>query len=104
MSQDISFNVEPDCQSEYYGALVVSNIQPEGNDSVTVEKYLGIMFKSPASVANTDFYSSTDPWVEITPDITSQQIDASTFLVTAKLEFHNPYTFNAKETLTFNGD
>lgn len=101
MSQEISFEVEPNWQSQYFGTLTVKNI-----GAVTVNKYLCVMFKSPANVTNTDFNGSTDPWVEITPDISSQQINSSTFLVTAKLEFSNFYTFNSKERLTFyiNGD
>ena len=101
MSQEILFDVKADAQSEYYGTLVVSNIHLDGSNSVTVKEYLGIIFKSPASVANRDFWYSTNPWVEITPDISSQQIDGTRFLVTAKLSFSSSYTFNAKETLTF---
>ena len=92
----ITFTVTPSPQSEWYGTLTVSNIE-----AVTVQSYLAIMFKSPASVASTDFNGSTNPWVEITPAISSQQIDASTYLVTAKLQFPGPYTFNGKEVFTF---
>ena len=68
---------------------------------MTVQEYLAVMFNSPASVKNTDFNGSTNPWVEISPDISSQQIDASTYLVTAKLQFPSSYTFNGKEIFTF---
>ena len=106
MSQQIYFDVKPESQSPYYGTLVVSNIRREGNDSFTVNKFLGVVFQSPVSVSSVDFYYSTDPWVEITPDITSSQINHSRFLITVKLQLPDSYQFNAKEVLTFgiNGD
>ena len=99
----ISFNVTADQSSQFFGKLIVSNIQ--ANDPVKVNKYFIVNFKSPAHIGNSDFNGVTHPWVDITPDISNQQI-GTMFLVTAKLNFHDPYTFNGQETFTFyiNGD
>lgn len=64
----ITFTVTPNPQSEWYGTLVVSDIQ-----AVTAQSYLALMFKSPASVMNTNINGSTNPWVEITPAVISQK-------------------------------
>jgi hypothetical protein len=96
MSQDISFTVTANW-GQWYATLVVTNIK-----SAKVDKYLGITFKSPVNVGLADFNLSLTPqWVEHTLAIGTHKVDASTFLVAAKVEFPKPYTFNGNETLTF---
>ena len=101
MSQKILFDVKP-VRGEWWSTLSVSNIHSEGSNSVTVKKYLGVRFNSPVKVENADFDGHAPPsWPKITADISNQQIGPSMFLVTAKLMFPGPYTFNATETLIF---
>ena len=103
MSSNISFTVTEEHSSPFFGRLKVSNIQPKGSDPVKVNKYLYIKFKSPAHIGNSDVNGVTHPWVDITPDIANQELPVTPkkYLVKAKLNFHQPYTFNGTETFTF---
>jgi hypothetical protein len=103
MSSDFSFSVTAEASSQFFGRLIVSNIRPKGsNPPVKVDKYLYIKFKAPARIGNSDVNGVTHPWVDITPDISNQQIGTSNrYNVSAQLNFHNPYTFNGSETFTF---
>ena len=100
MSSDISFTVNQEHSSPFFGRLIVTNIHSTGPDPVKVNKYLYIKFKSPANIGNFDINGVTHPWVDITPEITNKQLNPKTYLVKAKLNFHNPYTFNGSETFT----
>ncbi|KAM4054866.1 hypothetical protein HRG_014932 [Hirsutella rhossiliensis] len=107
MAKDILYDatVTPGA-TEYYGSMVLTNIRYKDGGSVTVKDFLGIIFKSPASVEGKYIYGSTNPWVELNPETINEQINSSTFVVTAKLHTGKTYKFNASDTITFgiNGD
>ncbi|PTB39234.1 uncharacterized protein TrAFT101_007977 [Trichoderma asperellum] len=90
----------------FYGQLIVSNLQYDDGSEVTIKNFLGITFKSPSSLRKDDVIVSTNPWQNVTPTVDFNQIDDSTFLITVKLNFENPYKFNVSDTITFgiNGD
>lgn len=107
MSQNILFDIVIRAETQYYGQLSISKIRYEDGSAVSIKQFLGVEFKSPASVAATDFFYSINPWAQITAETTNQQIDASTYVVTAQLNIDGGYTFNSGDTLlTFgiNGD
>ena len=101
----ILFDVKAERGSPFYGRLVVSNIRPNGSNPVKVKKYVYVKFQSPAHIGNSDFNVVTQPWVDVSPDISNQKI-GNGYLVRAKLNFQSPYTFNGQETFTIyvNGD
>jgi hypothetical protein len=105
MSSKVLFeaSVAPNA-TQYYGALIVTNIRLE-DGPVKIERFLGISFKSPASISSQDISISSNPWTEVLPDATSEQIDASTFRIVARLSVDEPHTFNSL-TINFgvNGD
>ncbi|KAM0265157.1 hypothetical protein ACHAQJ_000310 [Trichoderma viride] len=92
--------------TQYYGTIIVSDIQYDDGSRVTIDSFLGVTFTSPASLAATDINLSTSPWQDVTPGISSVQISDATFLITANLQFPGTYTFNTSDTITFgiNGD
>jgi hypothetical protein len=96
MPQNISFKVTPDNWGQWFGKLIVSNIQ-----SATVEKYLGVMFTSPVKMGNADLNPSITPWVDSSVAVGSAEVGPLKFQIAAKLEFLKPYTFNGNESLTF---
>lgn len=87
--------------TQYYGSLILSNIQYDDGSQVTINSFLGVTFKSPGSFAAGDVAVSTSPWQDVTPDLKIDHIDASTYFVTAKLQFPGTYTFNTSDTITF---
>lgn len=86
--------------SPFYGRLILSNMRYEDGSMVSINKFLGVLFISPARVTERDFIYSVNPWVEIEPEINAEQIDASTFAVTAKLSVSD-YTFSSDSRLDF---
>ena len=93
--------------TEWYGQLIVEKIHYEDGSLVTIHKYLGIRFKSPAAVSATDVQSLTNPWTEISPETSNEQIDATTYQVVAKLAVGDKYTINQGDTqfrFGINGD
>ncbi|UKZ66240.1 uncharacterized protein TrAtP1_007414 [Trichoderma atroviride] len=90
----------------FYGQLVVSNLHYDDDSAVTINDFFGTVFKSPARLGKNDIVVGTNPWQEVTPDVTVNQIGDSTFLVIVRLEFKGPYTFNLSDTISFgiNGD
>ncbi|POR33717.1 Uncharacterized protein TPAR_06093 [Tolypocladium paradoxum] len=91
--------------NEWYGTLVVTNIRYDGGGTVTVQKFLGVEFLSPATVAATDINVLTNPWVQVTPEVTNEQIDSSTFSITAKLNVDNSVSLTGTTiTIGINGD
>ncbi|KAH8123742.1 hypothetical protein FP744_10005729 [Trichoderma asperellum] len=92
--------VGPDA-NPYYGQLIVSNLQYDDASKVTIKKFLGITFKSPASLEKDEIIVSTNPWQEVTPEVDFNQIDDETFLITVKLNFESTYKFNLSDTIIF---
>ncbi|KFX91020.1 hypothetical protein V495_05505 [Pseudogymnoascus sp. VKM F-4514 (FW-929)] len=92
MSSKVLFDaaVAPNA-TQYYGSLIVSNIRYE-DGPVNIEQFLGISLRSPASISSQDFSTSPDPWIEFLPDVTNEQVDASTFHAVARLSVSEPYT------------
>ena len=91
--------------TKYYGNLVISKIRYEDGNSVTIQKFLGVKFKSPVftGVITVD----PEPYVEIIPEISYEPTEDKTVIaVTAQLNYPNGYTFDQKDTLSFeiNGD
>jgi hypothetical protein len=80
--------------SQYYGSIIISNIRYE-DGPVKIERFLGISFQSPASISSQDISTSPNPWTEVLPEATSEQIDASTFRIVAKLSVYEPHTFDS---------
>jgi len=91
-------SLSPDA-TQWYGRLEVKNIRHEDGSAVTIHKFLGVAFKSPALVNPSNFWYQTHPYVEIDAKISDKQIDATTFHVEAKLTFKTEYTIN-KDTGT----
>lgn len=86
--------------SEWYGTLVVSKIRYEDGSSVTIQEFLGVVFKSP--VVTAPIVVNPEPWISLTPDIAQEPYDASTITVTATLTYPSRYTFNpAVDKLNF---
>ena len=98
---DILFTVKVENSSQFFGKLIVSDIKPNGSNPVKIDRYFYIQFKSPAVIGNSDVNTITNPWVDVKPDISSEQLDATTFLVKVELDFHGPYTFKGVEVITF---
>lgn len=71
--------------NQYYGQIAVTNLHNSDGSGVTVKEFLGVQFHSPCSVAPTDFFCTTIPYVEVSPEITNMQIDTKVFIITAKL-------------------
>lgn len=92
--------------TQYYGQIVVSNLQYDDGSAVAIKNFLGTTFKSPSSLKKDDIIVATQPWQEVTPEVNNNQIDESTYLVSVKLNFKNSYEFNLSDTITFdiNGD
>ena len=92
-------------ESQYYGRLILSNMRYEDGSMVNINKFLGVLFISPAAVSEVDFTYSLNPWEQIKPEINAEQINDSTFAITAKLSVRD-YTFNSDSILDFgiNGD
>lgn len=95
----IDFDVEVHPQSEWYGTLKINNLRQNGHDKVTVQRFLGVVFKSPKVSAP----------ILVTPEnlhqydryrgqeISTESIDPKAIYVMAKLNFAGPYTFEATE-------
>jgi hypothetical protein len=98
-------SVEPNANPNY-GQITVTNIRYDDGSSVSIQRFLGIIFDSPAVVGATDFWASTDPWMDIKADFTSEQIEATRFAISGQLNFPNSYTFKTSDKLFFgiNGD
>ncbi|KAM0522578.1 hypothetical protein ACHAPE_002170 [Trichoderma viride] len=91
----------------YYGQLIVSNLQYDDGSKVAINNFLGTTFKSPSSLTKDDITVATKPsWQKVTPEINVNQIDDSTYLVSVKLNFENPYEITLADTISFgiNGD
>lgn len=90
---------------QWYGTIVLSNIRYDDGSAVAIQKFFAIVFLSPASVSNSDISVSTNPWVEVDPKVTSEQIDTTTYSVTAQLNMLSPISMNgATITIGINGD
>ncbi|KFX94876.1 hypothetical protein O988_06107 [Pseudogymnoascus sp. VKM F-3808] len=90
--------------TEYYGTIEITNIRFK-DGPVNIERFLGISFKSPASISSQDISTSPNPWTEVLPEATSEQIDASTFKIVARLSVYAPHTFNSLTVnIGVNGD
>ena len=86
--------------NEWYGTLIVSNIHYEDDSSVTIQEFLGVVFKSPE--VTSPILVNPEPWISLSPEISSEPYDASTITVTAKLAYPHSYTFNpAVDKLNF---
>ncbi|PWI75766.1 hypothetical protein PCL_06424 [Purpureocillium lilacinum] len=92
--------------NQYYGQLVVTNLHREDSSAIAISEFLGVEFRSPAPLKTTDFWATTTPWVEITPEITSTQIDTDVFIITAKLYISGGFTFKTGDIFNWgiNGD
>ncbi|KAN0079542.1 hypothetical protein V8E54_004756 [Elaphomyces granulatus] len=105
MTSKILFDVKvEEGADKWYGQMTLSNIRYEDGSSVSVQKFLGIVFKSPAAVAA--MWYSVSPYVSIKAEMTNQAIDGSTFKVTAKLTVDKAFTFKPSDIFHFgiNGD
>ena len=95
----ITFAVEASLPSEWYGTLMVSNIQLDGKP-LKVNKLLVVSFKVP-----TKNFAAVDAWGDLGPppvsDIDTKQIDDLTIQVTVYLRFSSPFAFDPGNTLTF---
>jgi hypothetical protein len=92
--------------TQYYGQIIVSNLQYDDGSAVTINDFLGTTFKSPSSLTEDDVTVTTQPWQDVTPEVNVNQIDVSTYFVSVKLDFKKSYKFNLSDTITFgiNGD
>ncbi|KND87793.1 hypothetical protein TOPH_07589 [Tolypocladium ophioglossoides CBS 100239] len=91
--------------NEYYGTLVVSNIHYDGGGVVNIKEFLGVEFLSPATVAATDINASTSPWAQVNPEASNEQIDPTTYSVTAKLIVESGVSWaGATINIGINGD
>jgi len=77
---------------------------------VAIEKYLVVEFRSPAPFAKSDFWSQTNPNVDINAVVTNT-LDGSEFIVTVELHITHidvptryPFNPNTKLTFAINGD
>lgn len=86
--------------TEWYGTMIVKGIKYNDGSQVVIDKYLGISFTSPSAVDKDAFNVSVSPWQDVKAEVTNEPIDASTCLVTAKLNFEKSYKFNASDTIT----
>ncbi|UNI15799.1 hypothetical protein JDV02_002299 [Purpureocillium takamizusanense] len=89
-----------------YGQLIVTNLHREDSSAIAIKQFLGVEFRSPAPVKDTDFWGSTTPWVEIKPEIKSTQINTDVFIITVKLNISGGFTFTTSDTFNWgiNGD
>lgn len=85
--------------TEWYGTMIVKGIKYDDGSQVVIDKYLGISFTSPSAVDKDAFNVSVSPWQDVKAEVTNEPIDASTCLVTAKLNFEKSYKFNASDTV-----
>ncbi|KAI4163074.1 MAG: hypothetical protein LQ342_003392, partial [Letrouitia transgressa] len=90
--------VSPDA-TEFYGRLIISRIRYADDSPVTIQKFLGVVFKSPTSEQGIGFDS--DPWISILPDVNYDTIDEKTIAVRAALSYENSHTFDTQEKLIF---
>jgi hypothetical protein len=92
--------------NEWYGSIVLSNLKYPDGSAVQVKQFLAFDFKAPAAVPNTGIYPSFVSWVETTVDAQSAQIDASTYSVSAQMNFADPHQMDARDQITIgvNGD
>ncbi|KAI0596739.1 putative hydroxymethyltransferase [Biscogniauxia sp. FL1348] len=90
-------NLDPNA-NQYYGVIFNDHIRYEDGGSVTIKKYLGVKFKSPSD--NISFNAVTNPWIEITPEI-SAVTKGGSFEVTAKLSVQGSHTFTTGDTLSW---
>lgn len=86
--------------TEWSGQLKIWNIQYDNGAPVAIKKYLGVKLTAPGSVTSKGFNVQTDPWMDITPVVTSDFLDDSTFDVTARLVFASPQQLNHAATIT----
>ncbi|KID98677.1 hypothetical protein MAJ_05333, partial [Metarhizium majus ARSEF 297] len=95
----IDFEVEVDPQSQWYGTLKIKNLRQNGHDKVTIQGFLGVVFKSPevsaAIQVNPENLHEWDRYQG--QDMFTESIDAGAIYVMAKLNFAGPYTFEAVE-------
>ncbi|KND92249.1 hypothetical protein TOPH_03220 [Tolypocladium ophioglossoides CBS 100239] len=87
--------------SEWYGTMSVTNLRNNDGSVVRIKQFLGVIFRSPAQVSATDFNGSTNPWAEITAEVANEQIDSSSFVVTAKLSIAKGFTFSSGDTFSW---
>lgn len=92
--------------NQWYGSIVLSNLKNDDGSAVQVSKFLSFDFKSPADVTSTSIYPSLMSWVATTVDVKSAQIDASTFSVSAQLNFDQSHVMDSRDQITIgiNGD
>ena len=98
-------SVRPDA-NQNYGTMVCTNLRYYGGSAVSIQQFLGIKFRSPAAIVDGDFYATTSPWADVKPQITSTQVDANVFVITAKLYVDGGFAFSATDIFNFgiNGD
>ncbi|KAI4212866.1 MAG: hypothetical protein LQ351_004391 [Letrouitia transgressa] len=90
--------VSPDA-TEYWGKLSISKIRYEDDSPVTIQKVLGVVFKSPKS--DRDVTLDLEPWFDMTPTINFDTLDEKTIAVRAALSYAQSHTFDTEEKLVF---
>lgn len=94
-------DVRANYSSPWYSTLVVSNMRYEGGGGARIQRFLTVVFRSPASVVANDFWATMTPWVNAPAEVTSIQINSSTWEVTAVMSIANGRTFNPQDCLNF---
>jgi hypothetical protein len=98
MALKILFDPKAIPQGQWYGQITLENIHYEDGSSVSVQGFLGVVFKSPATVAPENIWVD---YVPTTVETTNDQIDGSTFKVTAKIFFDGGFTFKPSDIIRF---
>ncbi|KHO01323.1 uncharacterized protein MAM_00324 [Metarhizium album ARSEF 1941] len=70
--------------TQNYGTLIVSGIKYDDGSQVTISDLLGVILKSPAAASTNGIVVCANPRRAVSADVTMEQIDESTKLVTAK--------------------
>lgn len=105
----IDFDVEVDPDStQWYGTLRIKNLRQNGHDKVTIQRFLGVVFKSPKVTAAIQVNpENLHEWGRYKgQDMFTESIEAGEIYVMAKLNFAGPYTLEAVEGFSWgiNGD
>ncbi|KAI0879886.1 putative hydroxymethyltransferase [Annulohypoxylon maeteangense] len=101
MSRNIICDVDSPSPDIWYGTLVVSNIRYDDDTSVTIQKLLGLKFKSPKATGkitcdvSLTSYEATKS--QVYPSKPSEDVND----VTAQVHFTEPHTFVHDDHLTF---
>jgi hypothetical protein len=90
----------------YYGTMIVSNLRYEDGSAVNVSQYLSMTLDAPANVTGTDINPSFVSWVQVTAEVTSNQLDASNYMISANLAFEQAHYMDVRDQFTIgvNGD